>query len=150
MPVPNVNVKDLVARSLSGFHKVVLDVSGGRLGGRIMGMPVLVLTTTGRKSGEPRSTTLTYHEIDGHLVLVASYGGDDRDPQWFKNLVATPAVTIDRSEGGGDEAMTARVATAAEKTTWWPTITTTYSGYAGYQKKTSRQIPLVVLDPARG
>ena len=79
------------------------------------------------------------------MVIVASYGGDDRHPQWYRNLVANPAVTIER--GSGVEHMTARTASAAEKAKWWPTITSTYKGYASYQGRTTREIPLVVMTP---
>ncbi len=142
MPTP----KDLVAKLVSTVHEGIIRLSGGRLGSRIVGMPVLILTTTGRRSGQLRTTPLTYLELDGNIVLVASYGGDDRHPQWYQNLVANPAVTIER--GNGKERLTARTATAAEKAKWWPTVTSTYQGYAGYQRRTTRDIPLVALAPA--
>jgi deazaflavin-dependent oxidoreductase (nitroreductase family) len=143
MPKP----KDLVAKLVTAVHEGILRLSGGRLGGRIAGMPVLILTTTGHKSGQPRTTPLTYFELDGNVVLVASWGGDDRHPQWYRNLVASPAVTIER--GNGKERLTARTASADEKAKWWPTITSTYQGYAGYQRRTTRDIPLVALAPVR-
>jgi deazaflavin-dependent oxidoreductase (nitroreductase family) len=141
-----VNVKDTIARVLTSFHHGLLRVSGGRAGSRVMGMPVVVLETTGRKSGEPRRTMLTAPVIDGDtVVLVASYGGDDRHPQWYRNLCADPNVTIERD--GARTAYVARTATADEKAALWPRITKTYKGYAGYQKRTDRDIPVVLLTP---
>lgn len=139
------NTKDLVAKMVTAVHEGIFRLSGGRLGGRIVGMPVLLLTTIGRRSGQPRTTPLTYFELDGSVVLVASYGGDDRHPQWYQNLVAHPAVTIERRNG--KEPLTARTASADEKAKWWPTVTATYQGYAGYQRRTTRDIPLVALTP---
>lgn len=141
MPKP----KDFVAKLVTAVHEAVFRLSGGRLGNRIAGMPVLILTTTGHRSGQPRTTPLTYFELDGNVVVVASYGGDDRHPQWYRNLVANPAVTIER--GNGKEHLTARTASADEKAKWWPTVTSTYQGYAGYQRRTTRDIPLVALTP---
>jgi len=140
------NAKDLIAKAITALHEGAFRMSGGWIGGRVAGMPVLLLTTTGRKSGQPRTTPLTYFEFDGDVVVVASYGGDDRHPQWYRNLVANAAITIER--GKGKERLTARTASANEKAKWWPTITSTYRGYAGYQQRTTRDIPLVVLTPA--
>jgi deazaflavin-dependent oxidoreductase (nitroreductase family) len=140
------NTKDLITKIVTTVHKGVFRMSGGWFGGRVAGMPVLLLTTTGHRSGQPRSTPLTYFEIDGNVVIVASYGGDDRHPQWYQNLAGNPTVTIER--GNGKERHTARTASADEKAKWWPTITSTYQGYAGYQRRTTRDIPLVALTPA--
>ena len=140
------NAKDVVARVLTGFHHTLLRVSGGRVGRSVAGMPVVVLHTTGRKSGQPRTTMLTAPVVDGdRVVLVASYGGDDRHPAWYLNLSADPDVTIELD--GARREMRARTATAEEKAALWPRITKTYRGYAGYQKRTDRDIPVVLLDP---
>lgn len=113
---------------------------------RFSGMPALVLTTTGRKSGERRTTMLTAPIAhDTKVVLVASYGGDDRDPAWFLNLQAHPSVTV--TMGGRDRTMAARVASPEEKAELWPRVVRAYKGYAGYQEKTRRPIPLVILEP---
>jgi deazaflavin-dependent oxidoreductase (nitroreductase family) len=138
--------KDLLFKVVNRFHKTLLAVSGGKVGGGIAGMPVVVLTTTGRKSGQPRETMLTSPVQDGDtMVLVASYGGDDRHPQWFLNLQADPDVTV--TQNGVATAMRARVATPEEKAQLWDRITSTYRGYAGYQKRTDRDIPVVLLTP---
>jgi deazaflavin-dependent oxidoreductase (nitroreductase family) len=141
-----VNVKDTLFRGINAFHRSLVRASGGRVGGRLGGMPVVILETVGRKSGEPRRTMLTAPVVDGDtVVLVASYGGDSRHPAWYLNLTADPSVTIER--GGRREPMTARTATAEEKAALWPRIVKSYRGYAGYQKRTDREIPVVLLTP---
>jgi deazaflavin-dependent oxidoreductase (nitroreductase family) len=106
-------------------------------------MPVLLLTTRGRTTGKPRTSPLTYFEEDGAIVLVASYGGRPHNPAWFENLMAAGEgeVTIGRER----RRMRARRATSDERGRLWPRIVSTYSGYAAYQAKTSREIPLAVL-----
>ena len=140
-------MKDRFNRAFTGLHKALFKASKGKLFGKAFGMPVVMLTTTGRKSGQPRSTMLTSPVREGDkVVLVASYGGDDRDPAWYKNLLAEPAVEIVMS--GATRKMTARTATADEKAALWPQVVAAYKGYAGYQTKTDRDIPLVILEPA--
>ncbi|MFN8052655.1 MAG: nitroreductase family deazaflavin-dependent oxidoreductase [Acidimicrobiales bacterium] len=139
--------KDRINKVWTGFHRWVFRTSRGRIAGTAFGMPVVMLTTIGRKSGEQRTTMLTSPVQDGDdVVLVASYGGDDRYPAWYHNLVANPSVGITMS--GSTRAMTARVATADEKAALWPSVVAAYKGYAGYQTKTDRDIPLVILSPA--
>ncbi len=137
---------DLGMKAMNLAHRGLLTVSGGRLGGRVGVMPVVQLHTTGRSSGKRRSTMLTtpVHD-DDRVVLVASKGGDDRDPDWYRNLVADPNVelTID----GTTQAMTARTATAEEKQELWPLIVEAYKGYAGYQRRTDRDIPVIICHP---
>ena len=111
-------------------------------------MPVLELTTIGRKSGEPRSVMLTSPLQEGAtIVIVASRGGDDQHPAWLLNLRDTPQVQV-AFKGAAKQSMSARVATADERARMWPLITATYKNYAGYQTKTQREIPLVLLEPA--
>ena len=109
-------------------------------------MRVVELHTVGRTSGKKRTTMLTapIHE-DGNYVLVASKGGDDRDPDWYRNLVANPDIEL--TVDGKTLEMTARVASDDEKAEMWPRVVEAYKGYAGYQKKTDREIPVVLLDP---
>ena len=143
LPAP---ARDVVFKVVTRFHQVVFDLSKGKLAGSAGAMPVLKLTTTGRKSGQPRSTMLTSPLVEGdNLVLVASYGGDDRDPAWFGNLVANPHVEV--VIGGASRQMRARVAAGDERTRLWETLTLQHPNYAGYQRKTLRQIPVVVLEP---
>ena len=139
--------KDLVFRLATGMHKVIFRASRGRLIGRGMGMPVLMLTTIGRRSGEPRTTMLTSPLVDGGtLVLVASYGGDPRHPAWFLNLRENPEVEVTME--GRTRKMRARVASSEERADLWARVTSDHSNYAAYQRRTDREIPLVLLEPA--
>lgn len=138
---------DLALKAMNGVHRLALRLSGGRLGYDAMGMPVLELTTTGRRSGQRRSVMLTSPlSDDGHLVVVASRGGDDRHPAWFLNLRDDPRVEVS-VRGGAPQPMTAHVATAQERALMWPLIATRHRNYEGYQQRTAREIPLVVLLP---
>jgi len=132
-------------RLLSRVHRALYAASGGRLGRRLAGMPVLLLTTVGRRSGRRLTVPLTYFEEDGALVLVASYGGRPRNPAWFENLMASgeAEVTIGRER----RRVRARRATPAERARLWPRIVAAYDGYRRYQERTSREIPLAVLEP---
>jgi deazaflavin-dependent oxidoreductase (nitroreductase family) len=108
-------------------------------------MPVLLLTTTGRRSGAARTTPLTFFREAADLVVVASNGGADRPPDWWLNLQHDARAVV---EIGTDRlAVTARAASAAEQERLWPGIVATYAGYAGYQERTTRQIPVVLLTP---
>jgi deazaflavin-dependent oxidoreductase (nitroreductase family) len=140
------NSKDILAKYMTSAHQALFDVTKGRLGGRAGGMPVVKLTTTGRKSGKKRTTMLTAPLHDGdQVVLIASYGGDDRHPAWFLNLRDMPDVEI--TMDGSTRSMRARIATEEEKAEMWPRIVSTYKGYGGYQQKTDRDIPVVILEP---
>ena len=141
------DLKDLTAKVVVGFHKQLFMRTQGRLGGTGFGMPVLMLTTTGRKSGKLRSTMLTSPVQNGEqVVLVASYGGDNRHPTWFLNLRDNPDVEV--TMRGHTRKMRAQVATTEEKAELWPRVTQKYRGYASYQLRTDRDIPLVILTPA--
>jgi deazaflavin-dependent oxidoreductase (nitroreductase family) len=141
-----VNPKDVVARLVTGFHEAVFRVSNGRVGNKGFGMPVVMLTTTGRKSGKRRTTMLTSPTQDGEgIVLVASYGGDDRHPAWFLNLRDNPEVEV--TMRGQTRPMRARVASSEEKAELWPRVVAAYRGYGQYQQRTERDIPLVIVEP---
>jgi deazaflavin-dependent oxidoreductase (nitroreductase family) len=141
---------DFELKTMNAIHRGVLKISGGRLGWRAGRMPVVELTTTGRKSGQPRTVMLTSPVQEGTtIVIVASRGGDDHHPAWFLNLRDHPEVEV--STGGqSKQTMHARVATASERAALWPRVTATYKGYANYQTKTDREIPLVLLEPTSG
>jgi deazaflavin-dependent oxidoreductase (nitroreductase family) len=135
----------LGARALESTHRLLLTLTGGRFPNRLGGMETLELHTVGRTSGQRRSTLLTAPVADAHrVVLVASKGGHDQHPDWYRNLVANPAVQITR--GGVTRQATARTATAAEKAELWPQIVTTYRGYEGYQRRSARDIPVVICE----
>jgi len=137
---------DVWFRAMSRAHAALLRLSRWHVGAGIVGMPVVMLRTTGRRSGRVRDVVLSSPIVDGdRVVLVASKGGDDRDPEWYRNLVAQPAVEL--TLRGVTRAMTARTADAAERAELWPRVVARYSGYAGYQRRTSREIPLVVCEP---
>jgi deazaflavin-dependent oxidoreductase (nitroreductase family) len=140
------NAKDMMMRVLTGCHQVVFQVSKGRLANRGYGMPVLQLTTTGRKSGKRRTTMLTSPVQDGdRIVVVASYGGDDRHPVWFLNVRDDPKVEV--TMDGQTKPLRARVASPEEKAELWPRVVAAHRGYGQYQKRTDRDIPLVILEP---
>lgn len=132
-------------RGLGLAHRTVLRASGGRLLASAAGMPVLLLTTRGRRTGKPRTTPLTFFHDGERLVVIASYGGSDRPPGWWLNLQRNPRAVV---KVGGDElVVTARAASAAERERLWPVITDTYGGYARYQQRTTRELPVVLLTP---
>ena len=138
---------DFALKAMNTAHRIVLKVSFGKVGWSASGMTVLELTTTGRKSGQPRSVMLTSPHQDGDtVVIVASRGGDDHHPAWFLNLQANPEVEVALA-GAPKAPYTAHVATAEERAELWPTITSKHKNYAGYQTKTEREIPLVLLTP---
>jgi deazaflavin-dependent oxidoreductase (nitroreductase family) len=139
---------DLTLKAMNGIHRALLKVTGGKFGWEAGKMPVLELTTTGRKSGQPRSVMLTSPLQEGDtIVVVASRGGDDTHPAWFLNLRDNPAVEV-AYKGAPKQPMRARVANAEERARMWPLVTADHKNYAGYQTKTTREIPLVLLEPA--
>jgi deazaflavin-dependent oxidoreductase (nitroreductase family) len=138
---------DFAFKAMNAIHRGALKVSGGRLGWESAGMPVLELTTTGRKSGQRRSVMLTSPVQEGAtIVVVASRGGDDKHPAWFLNLRDHPDVEV-AWKGEPKRAMRARVATPDERARLWPKVTAGNKHYAQYQTRTEREIPLVLIDP---
>jgi deazaflavin-dependent oxidoreductase (nitroreductase family) len=138
---------DISLKTMNAIHRVALKLTGGRAGWSLLGMPALELTTIGRKSGQPRTVMLTSPLQEGSTVaVVASRGGDDTHPGWFLNLVENPDVEV-VYQGGPKQRMKARVADAEERKRLWPRITSDHKNYAGYQTKTDREIPVVLLEP---
>lgn len=139
--------KNLTLTAMNVAHRALIAVSFGRLGWRFGGALALELTTTGRRSGRPRSVMLTSPlQLGDGLVVVASRGGDDTHPAWYLNLVANPDVKVAR-DGGAPVPMRARVMADDERAEHWPTVTEDFGVYARYQSRTDRVIPLVVLEP---
>ena len=139
---------DFGLKMMNAIHRSVLKASGGRLGWEASRMPVIELTTTGRKSGQPRSVMLTSPFQEGSMiVVVASRGGDDHHPAWFLNLRDDPNVEV-TTKGQPKRRMVARIANAEERARLWPLVTADHKNYAGYQTRTDREIPLVLLEPA--
>jgi len=144
--------------TMTGLHRAMLRLTGGRLGRRLGGMLVIELTTTGRSSGVPRTAILTVPhreplpgspagEHGERLIVIASRGGDDAQPAWYLNLVAEPTVQVARV-GEHPRPYRARTADADERARLWPLAVRAYRGYAAYQRKTAREIPVVILEPA--
>jgi len=137
---------DFALKTMNAVHRGLIKLTGGRVGWQVA-MPVLELTTTGRKSGQPRSVLLTSPHQEGDTwVVVASRGGDDTHPAWFLNLRDNPEVEVSL-KGGPKQPMRARIADAGERARLWPKITADFKNYAQYQTKTEREIPLVFLEP---
>ena len=133
---------------MNGVHKGLLRLSGGRFGWTTFDMPVLELITTGRRSGQSRSVMLTSPHSDGdRIVIVASKGGEDTHPAWLLNLRENPQVTVSM-KGAPGVAMIARVASPEERERLWLVVVDKQARYAGYQERTDREIPLVLLEPA--
>ena len=137
---------DALMKGMNLAHRAILAATGGRVGWRLGPMTAVELHTIGRSTGRRRSTMLSAPVRDGdRFVLVASKGGDDRNPQWYLNLVANPEVELTVRDK--TFRMRARTATPAEKAALWPAIVAANPGYAGYQQKTTRDIPVVVCEP---
>jgi F420H(2)-dependent quinone reductase len=136
-----------VLRHVADIHTEVYRLTNGVVGHRLPGgPPMLLLEHVGAKSGTTRTTPLVYVNDDPDLVLVASKGGNSKNPAWYHNLIAHPDASV--QIGGERRAVHARIATTAERERLWPKAVATYSGYRGYQQRTARQIPLVILEPA--
>jgi deazaflavin-dependent oxidoreductase (nitroreductase family) len=135
-----------VYRRVMGGHTVAYRLTGGLIGHRFPGAPPsLLLDHVGAKSGTKRTSPLTYLRDGDDFVIVASKGGHPSNPGWFYNLRANPDTTI--QVGSKRRPVHARVANPEERTRLWPKVVEIYGGYAGYQKRTDREIPLVILEP---
>jgi deazaflavin-dependent oxidoreductase (nitroreductase family) len=126
-------------------HRLVLRASGGRLGARLGGMKVLLLETTGHKSGQPRSVGLSHLEEGGRYFVVASYAGEDRDPAWAKNLRAQARAKV--TVGGRSLPVVARALEGAEREAMFARFAEMEHGYDEYRERTAREIPVFELRP---
>ncbi len=141
-----VAIGNVFIKAFSTLNVWLHRVTGGKLGGRFpSGQPLLLLTTIGRKSGQPRTSPLIYLADGDDLVIVASKGGMDHHPLWYTNLVANPDVEVE--VGREKRRMRARTANAEEKARLWPKLVKLYPEYQSYQERTEREIPVVVLSP---
>jgi F420H(2)-dependent quinone reductase len=120
-------------------------LSGGRLGGKVGRAPVLLLTTTGRKSGEPRTCPVVYLEDAGRWVVINTNAGNERVPAWSLNLKANPEAEVE--VGRGRRKVRARIAEGEERADLWRKHNEQYSGFNEYEKKLDRDIAVIVLDP---
>ena len=141
-----IGLKPAVVRLATRTHVALHRRNGGRLGGN-PGAPSLLLTTTGRKSGEARTVAVYYLPDGERQVLVASYGGDDKHPAWYLNLTADPSTTV--QIGSETRRVRARDADAAERSQLWPRLTTNWPAYDDYQARTERVLPVVILEGAK-
>lgn len=138
------NIQPLI-RAIAVTHRFAYRASGGRIGATLGGKPMLLLTTTGRKSGKRRTTPLLYHRDGEDYVVVGSNGGDPRHPAWFLNLRADPHPVV--QAGRRKLTCAAIVASPEERARLWPQLCEEYGGYAEYERRTERQIPVVILRP---
>lgn len=137
---------DLQFKILNRAHRTVLRITRGRFGWRLMGMEVVQLTTTGRRSGEPRTVMLTSPTTqNGVVVVVASRGGSDHHPAWYLNLREEPRVLVSR-RGRPAEPMVARTAEVGEYDEIWARVVQKFRYYQGYADRSDRRIPLVLLE----
>jgi F420H(2)-dependent quinone reductase len=134
-------------RAATGLHARVYRLTGGRIGGRLGSAQAVLLTTTGRKSGALRTTPLTAVPDGDRIILIASNGGAPRHPDWYLNLVAAPDIVIQRRA----EILHLRARTAGpdERETLWSRAVAVHGGYADYQRRADREIPVVICEPAR-
>lgn len=137
------NIRWLLAL-ITRVHRFVYLKSGGRIGHRLGGQPMLLLHTVGRKSGQPRVIPLLYVPLDERFLLIASNAGDDRPPAWWLNLRAAGRATA--QVGTERIAVRAREARADERPELWAHACAQYPNYAAYEQRTRRPIPVVVLD----
>ena len=131
-------------RILGGIHKLVYRLTGGKVGGRIGKLPVLLLTTIGRKSGQPRTQPLAYTRVGDGYAVIASKGGAPQHPLWYLNLRANPLAEV--TVGRETREVRARDADGEERERLWRALADLYPGYDRYAQKTSRRIPVVVLE----
>jgi F420H(2)-dependent quinone reductase len=139
----------MATRGMIDGHTVLYRATHGLLGHRFPGIPpMLLLEHVGAKSERTRTTPLAYLEDGDDVVIVASKGGHPRHPSWFHNLRANPDTTV--QIGSERRSVRARVATPEERSRLWPKVVELYGGYEGYQERTEREIPLVILERRDG
>jgi deazaflavin-dependent oxidoreductase (nitroreductase family) len=138
-------VRDSSVRRLSSLHRVLYRLTGGLIGRRLVRNDMLLLTTMGRSTGTAHTVPLLYLRDGENLVVIASFGGRDRHPAWYLNLVADPMVLA--QVGGSQLALRARTASPEERAILWPRVVDAYDAYARYSGRTEREIPIVILEP---
>ncbi|WP_370935391.1 nitroreductase/quinone reductase family protein [Amycolatopsis sp. cg13] len=139
-----VRAKSGLLHAAMGLSVWLYRRSGGAIGGVLGGAPILLLTTTGRKTGRTRTRPVVYTEDDGRLVVVAARGGDDHHPAWWLNLRATGRASVQVGKDRFD--VKAREAVGEERDRLWEKLVAVYPPYAEYADKTSRRMPVVVLE----
>jgi len=137
---------DATARRLSSLHRLLFRGTSGRVGKRLVNNDMLLLTTIGRRSGRPHTVPLLYLRDDSAVVVIASWGGRPLDPEWFANLVHHPEVEVELP--GRRFGAIATPLAEPERSVWWGRAVAAYGGYAEYQARTDRVIPVIRLAPA--
>jgi F420H(2)-dependent quinone reductase len=132
-------------RYIGALHRLLYRMSGGRIGGRVWDLPVVLLTTTGRRTGKQRTVPLCSIRAGDDVVVIGSYGGLDQPPAWWLNLQANPHAEV--AAGRERRAVTARNADPEERAVLWAEVTTRAPGYLEYERRTTREIPVVILQP---
>ena len=138
-------MRDGTVRRLSSLHKVVFKLTRGRVGGRLVDNDMLLLTTAGARTGRDHTVPLLFLRHQESFVVIASYGGRDDHPQWYRNLRANPVATV--QVGTRSTEVVARTASGEERSRLWPDVVRAYDQYQDYQSRTDREIPIVILDP---
>lgn len=141
-------MRDSAVKRWSRAHTALFRATRGHLGRRLVDNDMMLLTTTGRTSGRPHTVPLLYLTEGERVVVIASYGGRDHHPDWYVNLRAQPRVHVELPRGRRMDSI-ASTASAEERAVWWPRVVEAYGGYATYQSRTEREIPVVLLDPLR-
>lgn len=139
-------MRDRTAKNLSTLHTGLFRLTGGRVGRRLVDNDMLLLTTTGRRSGKTHTVPLLYLRDKEHLVVIASWGGRDHHPHWYTNLMKDPAATVQID--GRHLDVQAATADREQRARLWPQVLDAYDGYREYQNRTDREIPIVILSPA--
>lgn len=127
------------------MHALLYRLTRGLVGRRLADNDILLLTTSGYRSGEDHTVPLLYLHDDDRYIVIASYGGRPHHPTWYENLLAQPEVAV--QVRSSRRSMVARTATPDEREQWWPQVVAAYHGYADYQSRTDRKIPIVFLEP---
>jgi deazaflavin-dependent oxidoreductase (nitroreductase family) len=143
--VPAVRINPLTV-SFWRLHRMLFRISGGRIGARVAGFDILLLTTLGRRSGRPVHVALSYVEDDGHPVVLGSRAGEDRHPGWYLNLQKNPIAEV--LIRGETTRVRARTTVGEEYVRLWRRFIAVDPDYAEYQRRTSRRLPIIALEPA--
>ena len=140
-------MRDGTAKHLSTLHALLYRMTGGRIGRRLVNNDMLLLSTTGRRTGRTHTVPLLYLRDGENLVVIASWGGRDDHPEWYLNLLANAAAQV--QVNGNRHPMIAATANQSTRTRLWPKVLTAYDGYGIYQSRTDREIPVVILTHER-
>ncbi|NNC40029.1 MAG: nitroreductase family deazaflavin-dependent oxidoreductase [Acidimicrobiia bacterium] len=137
-------MRDRTAKHLSTLHTLLYRATRGRIGRRLVDNDMLLLTTTGHTTGKKHTVPLLYLDTGSSLIVIASWGGRPTNPHWYQNLLANPRAQV-RLPDRRFQAV-ARTAAPQERLLWWPRIVDAYDGYATYQSRSDREIPVVFLE----